>query len=205
MNENDAPLDKRIKQFYKKQNLSPDVLQELKRLTVPTVTQPAAPLFVTQVYRYAAVALVLLLVGALGLFGVDRYTRSQKLESVAAEIALNHVKRFDTEFNANNIANLGAEMDLLDFRPIHPQSMQYNNYTMIGARYCTIDSAIAVQIHLEDEQNRAYTLYEFTDSSLVLDEQEKVITVEGIQVTLWQEDGVVIGLAEDLVGGSAVE
>ncbi|MEM8860937.1 MAG: hypothetical protein AAGD96_21655, partial [Chloroflexota bacterium] len=113
------------------------------------------------------------------------------------EIALNHAKRFNTEFDSPNIANLSSQMHLLDFSPVHPQRMAFDNFDMLGARYCTIEESIAVQIHLEDEDNQAYTLYEFRDPSPFMSGGERVIQVDDIQVTLWKEGEVIMGLARD--------
>ncbi|MFK7800296.1 MAG: hypothetical protein AB8G95_01570 [Anaerolineae bacterium] len=190
----DTPLEKRIKRFYKKQELDPNVLAELKALATPEVeVAVVAPRRnMRPLYAYAFALFIAL---SLGLFGLQRYSSNQHIESVAAEIALNHAKKFNTEFTATNIANLSEEMHLLDFSVVHPQRMQYENYNIIGARYCTIDSSIAVQIHLEDDADHEYTLYEFREPTSFLANQEKVIDVEGIQVTLWKEGEVVMGLA----------
>ena len=73
--------------------------------------------------------------------------------------------------------------------------MQLERYQINGARYCTIDSAIAVQVRLQDEALRDYTLYEFRSHDWLVIQDEEVISVGDIQVTLWQEDGVTMGLA----------
>lgn len=191
----DTPLEKRVKRFYQKQELDPGVLADLKALATPKIEAPViVPMRnMRPLYAYAFALFIAL---SIGIFGLQRYSNNQHLESVAAEIALNHAKKFNTEFNATNIANLSEEMHLLDFSPVHPQRMQYDSYNVIGARYCTIDSSIAVQIHLEDDTEHEYTLYEFREPTSFLANQEKVIDVGGIQVTLWKEGEVVMGLAQ---------
>ena len=195
MNQQDDPLDRRIKQFYKKQELPTDVLNELKFIAQATPSAPPPPTLMSRVSTYGAYAAVALLLFTISLFGMSRYTRAQTLETVAAEIALNHVKRFETEVTSPNIANLSTAMPLLDFLPTDPQQMQYDRYTLIGARYCTIDSAIAVQIHLEDENRHPYTLYQFKDPAVPLGEKEEVVEIDDIEVTLWKEGDVIMGLA----------
>lgn len=198
-NDNNS-LERRIKQFYKRQKLPADVLVELKAIAEPkpkAVATPPPRTFFKPVFTYAAFAAVILTIFSFSLFGFQRYSRAQHIESVAAEIALNHAKRFDTEFTSTSIANLSSEMDLLDFLPVHPQRMRHDNFDMVGARYCTIDSAIAVQIHLE-AGDEAYTLYEFREPDSFLSNREKVIEIDNIEVTLWQEGEVVMGLAKNI-------
>ena len=199
MNNDNDSLERRIKQFYKRQKLPADALVELKAIAEPkpvVVVSPAVRSF-SRVYTYAAFTTVLLTLFSLSLFGFQRYSRAQHIESVAAEIALNHAKQFDTEFTSSSIANLSSEMNLLDFSPVHPQRLRHESFDMIGARYCTIDSAIAVQIHLEDG-NEAFTLYEFREPDSFLNDREKVIEIDNIEVTLWQEGEVVMGLAKNI-------
>ena len=196
MSDPNTPIEQRIQKFYQRQKLSPEKLQELKALTQPQKVDPRpTPRFRTNLYTYAAFAAVVLLLFIGSLFGVRRYNENQHIQAVAAEIALNHAKRFNTEFESPNIANLSTQMHLLDFSPVLPQKMAYDSYEMIGARYCTIENAIAVQIHLEDEDDAAYTLYEFRDPSAFLSNDERTIDVDGIEVQLWKEGEVIMGLA----------
>ena len=197
MSDSNSPIEQRIQKFYKRQALSPEKLDELKKLAQPKKPEPKVSYFRTNVYTYAAFAAVMLLLVIGGLFGVQRYNEQQHVQAVAAEIALNHAKRFNTEFTSPNIANLSSQMYLLDFSPVHPQRLSLDSFDMLGARYCTIEESIAVQIHLEDEYDEAYTLYEFRDPSPFMDGKEKVIQVDDIQVTLWKEGEVIMGLAQN--------
>lgn len=197
MSDSNTPIEQRIQKFYKRQALSPEKLDELKKLAQPKKPEPVVPYYRTTLYTYAAFAAVMLLLVIGGLFGFQQVSERQHVEAVAAEIALNHAKRFNTEFTSPSIANLSSQMHLLDFSPVHPQRMAFDNFDMLGARYCTIEESIAVQIHLEDEDLQAYTLYEFRDPSPFMDGKEKVIQVDDIQVTLWKEGEVIMGLAQN--------
>ncbi len=195
MSDSNTPIEKRIQRFYGSQSLPPEKMSELKKLAAPKPV-PVSPSYSRQLYSYAAFAAFFFVLLGSSLFGLQRYNQNQHIKSVAAEIALNHAKQFDTEFESPNIANLSAEMHLLDFSPVHPQRLRHDSYDIQGARYCTIDSAIAVQIHMEDEGDESYTLYEYRDPSTFLANQEKVIEVDDIKVTLWKEGEVIMGLAE---------
>ena len=193
-------VEQRIKQYYEKQALPLDVLVDLKTMigqTLVDAKETDQPVFagMPPFIRPVLALIAILFVFGLGILTFQTYTSNQKLESVAAEIALNHAKRFDTEFNATNIASLITEMHLLDFAPVHPRRLQLDTYHIVGARYCTVDSAIAVQVHMEDEEQLAYTLYEFRQSQDLQLKQEKIIDVGDIKITLWQEGEVIMGLA----------
>lgn len=204
MNDNLDPIEQRLKQYYEGQSLPLDALVELEETIAETVSESKVALNpqwrwfsirMQPVAQFAAVAAALLLAIGLAYYVVDRQTSSQTLESVAAEIALNHAKQFDSEFFPTSIPSLAHSMDLLDFAPVLPKKLQLERYQINGARYCTIDSAIAVQVRLQDEANREYTLYEFRGHDWLAIEGEEVISVGNIQVTLWQEGSVMMGLA----------
>ncbi|MEM7343607.1 MAG: hypothetical protein AAF485_05145 [Chloroflexota bacterium] len=196
-----SPLEGRLKQYYNKKALPLDTLLDLKTMiadesiTHEQSSQPVSIKYQTFLRPAVAVAFAMACL-ALAVFAFQLYTEHNQLESIAAEIALNHAKRFNTEFTPINIASLTNEMHLLDFAPVHPRRMQLDPYHIVGARYCTIDSSIAVQVHLEDEAEEAYTLYEFRESDSVSIGKETVIDVGDIRVTLWQEGEVVMGLAQ---------
>ncbi len=199
------PLEQRIKQHYQQQELPLDVLVDLKeaigsvsvgRVAIAQEQRPRRPLVKMQaLVRPIAVFAVILFCIGLTAFLFRQQTSHRQLEAVATEIALNHAKQFDVEFSTPSIASLTGIMPLLDFAPVHPRRMQLDTYHIVGARYCTIDSSIAVQVHLEDDTQRAYTLYEFRAPTSLSIDDETVINVGDIQVTLWQENGVTLGLA----------
>lgn len=218
MNDNFEQLNNRLQQYYSKQTLPPDVILDLEEMINQTevidrtevinqtgvinqIEAVFAPLWrwipvrMVPKVSMASTALILLLSIVATTFLAYQQFGSQKIESVAAEIALNHAKQFDSEFFVTSIPNLSRSMELLDFAPVAPRKMQLMNYVVTGARYCTIDSAIAVQVRLEDENKLNYTLYEFRDMGSLEIKGEQVITVDNIQVTLWQEGNVTMGLA----------
>ncbi len=201
MTEKNTSLEERIKQYYQNQILSLDALTDLKQNIEQTSSEQRQVLLFQRFIlglskmKLTAVAIVMIFCLSFGLFALHYYTYQQQLEAVATEIALNHAKGFDTEFVTDSIANLSKVMPLLDFAPVHPRRMQFDVYDVLGARYCTIDSSIAVQVHLKDDEHLSYTLYEFRPPPSLSIEREAVIQVDDIQVTLWQEGEVVMGLA----------
>jgi len=195
MNQKPKSIEDRFKQYYTDKELPQDVLVDLKNqidhsldVQEESTSSPFPPSGLTG---------FVLGIG-LFIFALPIQTNYERLEVVAAEIALNHAKQFKADFATPNIAGLVNVMPLLDFAPVHPRRMQLDTYHVMGARYCTIDSSIAVQIHLEDETQFAYTLYEFRNPGALKLKDETVIDVGDIQVTLWQEGGVAMGLAQRL-------
>ena len=200
MSDSPDSLDRRIERFYENQTLPAETLADLREMIDAETAEPVteqrnlSPIGQIRWLSAALVTLIALCIG-LGVLLVQQSDKPEQLEVVAAEIALNHVKQFDTEFDTVNIASLAAEMALLDFAPVHPKRMQYEHYDLVGARYCTIDSAIAVQVRMVDEDDHAYTLYQFRDEPRLALDETTVIDVENIEVTLWREGDVVMGLA----------
>lgn len=205
MNDNFDGLNKRIKQYYDKQSLPPDVLMDLEETIEETTDKKVGEFdhrwqwvsvrMMPKLNVAVAAALLLLSIFATT-FLTSQQFGNQKLETVAAEIALNHAKQFDSEFFVTSIPNLSHSMTLLDFAPVTPHKLQLANFNVMGARYCTVDRSIAVQVRMKDENNQPYTLYEFRDTGSVEIKGEHVITVDNIEVTLWQEGGVIMGLAQ---------
>lgn len=200
MNEHLDPIEQRIKRYYEKQSLPLDTLLDLeKRVEVSKVKiNPKwqwVSIRMNPVANFTAIAAILLVCIGLTTYLVRQEADLNKVETVAAEIALNHAKQFDSEFFTSNIPSLVHSMPLLDFAPVQPRRMQLKSYDMRGARYCTIDHSIAVQVRLVDEAETAYTLYQFRTLDSVQFDEEQIITVGDIQVTLWKEGDVTIGLA----------
>lgn len=201
MNDNLDPIEERLKQYYERQTLPLDVLMELEETIEQTEAVPDPrwrwiAVRMKPMTQITAVAAALLLCIGLAYFFLERQANSHTLESVAAEIALNHAKQFDSEFFPSSIPSLAHSMELLDFAPVYPRRMQLERYQINGARYCTIDSSIAVQIRMQNEMKHDYTLYEFRGPDWLVINDEEVISVGNIQVTLWQEGGVTMGLAQ---------
>ncbi len=108
---------------------------------------------------------------------------------------MNHNKQLRPEFVVESFADLPGVMPKLDFSPIHPQRLLDAGFTLVGARYCSICTVIAVQMRLRDPTGRAHTLYEFRagDGFESIDEQS--LDIDGVRVSFWREAGLMMGLA----------
>lgn len=201
MNDRMSPIEERLKRYYKQQSLPLDVLLDCEQ-TIDETQVELSPgwrwisVRMNPIAKLVATAAVILACIGLTTYLVRQEADIDQWETVAAEIALNHAKQFDSEFFTTSIPGLVHSMPLLDFAPVQPKRMALGKYDIQGARYCTIDHSIAVQVRLIDEARSTYTLYEFRTLEPLPLEDEKVLILDGIQVTLWQEGDVTMGLAQ---------
>ncbi|MCG8607291.1 hypothetical protein MJD09_20205 [bacterium] len=125
-----------------------------------------------------------------------RVTSQPEAESIAGEIALNHKKQLDPEFQTDRYTDLAVAMPKLDFAVIQPGRIQSGGYRLLGGRYCSIGGSLAVQMRLRDQTGRPLTLYQFiAPAGMNLSDQS--ISVAGVLVDIWLERGVACGLATD--------
>ena len=197
----DDELGRRVKQYYEERVLPPEVMKRMRLMafTAAPGRKPRrvfAGLVGRPVAGFTAVALVVLFCVLAGWQYVgSRLRTAQQMELMAAEIALNHQKQFELDFQTPDVALLDDSMSDLDFSLIYPEELAGDDYTVLGARYCTIQSVIAAQIRLEDDGQREYTLYQFRapDSAW---QKPTTIVVDEIAVTFWQEEALLLGLAQ---------
>ena len=191
-----------LKEYYHKQSLDPRSLAQLKTLIdheQPDQSVRRSPFHWIQALAYRPVGLVglgmvimLLTISLFSLFDTHHDAES-RTEMVVSEIVLNHRKRFTPEFTTSNIPALSSEMSKLDFAPIYPDRVKQAELIVDGARYCSIDDAIAVQVHLVDAEGKEYTLYQFRDSESFGMLNEMTTEVAGFQVDIWRESDLVLG------------
>ena len=123
---------------------------------------------------------------------------------VAAEIALNHQKRFEIDYFSSDIADLNKDMTQLDFALVQPSGLK--DYKLVGARYCTIGDAIAAQLLLTKGQDAgAYTLYQFRSSTPLALSEAVTMDVQDVRVTLWSEGALILGLAQPITNPNTTQ
>ncbi|MEM8534870.1 MAG: hypothetical protein AAGF95_28780 [Chloroflexota bacterium] len=195
-------LDDCLQEYYHKQSLDPHSLAQLKSLIdheQPEQTIRRSPLHWIYTLAYRPVGLVglgmviMLLTVSIFYWFDTHHDAESRTEMVVSEIVLNHRKRFTPEFTTSNIPDLSSEMLKLDFAPIYPDRVKQAGLTVDGARYCSIDDAIAVQVHMVDAEGKEYTLYQFRDSESFGMLNEMTTEVAGFQVDIWRESDLVLG------------
>lgn len=114
---------------------------------------------------------------------------------IALEIAMNHAKNLTPEYQATSIEALGRVMPALDFEPHSPPLLNQLGLALKGARYCTIQGHLALQLKLKDASGRRHTIYQAPYLPPLQKIRRAELNVDDIQITMWEENGIFIGLA----------
>jgi hypothetical protein len=120
--------------------------------------------------------------------------------AVIREISMNHRKNLQAEYKVPAIGALSQVMAKLDFTPVSPEPLKLENFTLIGARYCSIQGNLAVLITLRDESGRRYSLYQAPLDGGLAHIPKLKTNQDGTTVSLWTEKTIFMGL----VGPSVV-
>ncbi len=115
---------------------------------------------------------------------------------IAEEIALNHRKGLAVEFPTDGYSELTQRMEKLDFAP-RPMTREnaVHDYHLVGARYCSIQGAIAAQLKLTDDSGEVHTLYETRWKDSYRDVTDREIALGDVKVRFWRDGEVLFGLA----------
>ncbi|MHC4958184.1 MAG: hypothetical protein ACYTGN_07385 [Planctomycetota bacterium] len=116
--------------------------------------------------------------------------------AVAREIALNHSKELAVEYRADSCALIGERMDKLDFEIAEPPILAQRGWTLVGARYCSLQGRIAAQLRLTGSGGEVATLYEVKDSNeFAATRGTTGVEVDGVMIRIWRARGILFGLA----------
>lgn len=124
----------------------------------------------------------------------DGRRRPSALE-VAREVAANHARGLEPEFRSTDYAALRREMSKLDFSIIEPARFAQDGLRLVGARYCSVQCVVAAQIRLVDPESESHTLYEVADDWLFAHVEATEVSVGGVRVRIWREEGLLLCLA----------
>lgn len=184
-----ANIDTSVKNYYQEHALSNEQLNRLMNFHRPSRKQLSKSSWVALFGLAASFVLMI------GLFWSGQF-QSSLSQSVAREIAMNHIKQMEIEYKGNKIAELAQQMKQLDFQLHRPGELPISEFRLVGARYCSIQGQIAAQIKIKDADNRLYTLFQtqFRESLQGLTQAELI--VDGVKVTIWNEGGVLFGFAQ---------
>ena len=158
----------------------------VQRQRSPWLRPPASTLL-------KAAAVVLLAVGSWAVLsnrGAGGIARS-----IAEEIAMNHNKHLDAEFETASYAELRRTMDRLDFSLIEPHRAGVDGLRLLGARYCSIQGQLVAQLRLETGDGQHVTLFQTASAGDLQRLEETQLRAGGLAIELWREDGVFLGMA----------
>ena len=132
---------------------------------------------------------------------------SQSLvKRIADEVVKNHLKLKPLDISSNSIDETQAFFKHLDFLPIHSRSAAQRSLlitdNLMGGRYCSIQGVTAAQLRYENDQGHLRTLYQvpydadlYGELPLAIQNQAPLyLSVKGLQVRLWQEQGLLMVL-----------
>jgi|GEM_PF-5770478 len=121
---------------------------------------------------------------------------------IAREIAYHHNKNLDLEIKSNNLNRIHGFYGKLDFPLVKPALLKGKNWKLLGGRYSSIQQRLAAHMKLLNESNnQIYSLYQYKltqDSILNSYPEPWQVYMDGVQVTLWVEKGILHGIARDL-------
>jgi hypothetical protein len=118
-------------------------------------------------------------------------------EQVAEEIAYNHSKQMALEIISNDLKTVGAYLSELDFTLIDSTRVGQTAQRLLGGRYCAIQGKLAAQLRIKDaSSDDTRTYYQaIIPKNFNLDGSTYSTWIKGINIELWVEDGVLLGLA----------
>lgn len=112
-------------------------------------------------------------------------------------IAYHHNKQMVMEIESSSFIETGAYLSKLDFALIESDKLSSDNWDLIGGRYCALNGRLAAQLRIRNRKNRnVYTFYQLTAPSNISRREKDYESFEkGIKVKLWQEKGLLSGIA----------
>ena len=199
----DHDIDERLRRYYGPQQLSTGRLAKLREMvqsTNDTVDESRNKMLPSRhrnrgkIPSVAAGLAVLVLIG-LVVWSTQRGDGEPTAASVAEEIATNHNRDMPVEVETGDFDRLADGLDKLDFRPVPSRRLDERGLLLVGGRYCKIQGQIAAQIKLRDADGRTWTLYECRDTELLRNVRACRVETLGLEIELWREAGVLLGLA----------
>lgn len=192
-----------VRAYYQGQRLPPEKLQQLIGFAEKAQNARAQVEYIPagwtqrlKFQRNVAVAASLLLASVISLqWLIATPTEQQFVGSIAQEIAINHRKQFAVEFSGNRYAQLARSMTKLDFTLVDPVRLKERGFEILGARYCSLQGQIAVQIRLKNRSGVTFTLYQTASEGLFEKLAEQVQLTDGLEIEMWNENGVFLGIA----------
>ncbi len=191
-NTGEAAMDRQLHDYYTRQSLSGRTLSQLtERIQNRSRVQRRRRVAYSLAAGLAAVALTLALGG--------RYWLMSDLRlNVAEEVVLNHVKALEPDFLSADYTELTTALSKLDFEIRPPQHALLSGASLVGARYCSLQGQLAVQLRYEGAEGLRFTLYQTPLAGRLarLTQVSKFSqNIDSVNVELWQQDGLLMGLA----------
>lgn len=177
--------------YYEGQSLPPEKLDAILAEFSADMERPTPRRSLHRAVWAVAAGLVLTFLVS----GLWVWNSQPPTQLVAREIALNHVKALRPDYPAERFEELASMRDKLGFVPVEPESLGERGLRLAGARYCSVQGCMAAQVSVFDQAGEIWTLYQVRPDERLTKLGEAKIEVDGVEVELWSEAGLVMGLA----------
>lgn len=109
-------------------------------------------------------------------------------QRIVTEVARSHAKQLDPEFKTADYVELQAKLARIDFSVIPNNAFIFENYALVGGRYCSIHTCLAVQVKLKDKlTGESVTLYIAKIDDTLDQAVADTRIVDGVRVQVWRD------------------
>lgn len=120
-------------------------------------------------------------------FAFPEKIEQPNVERIAAVVAGNHTSQLDPEFSSRDYVELQNRLARADFNIRPDKAFLQDEYSLVGGRYCSLNTCLAVQLRLEHNQTgERVTLYVAKLQPQLGDIDDDVKVVNGIRVQVWK-------------------
>ena len=177
--------------------LSPQQLQKLRALE--NTQDLAAPPSRARGFHWLVDIRPLAACLILGLALVWALRPANLVHDISYEVAANHLHLKPLDVRASQLEKIKNELSELKFNPVVSKHFGVAQSQLLGARYCSIQNRLAVQLRYQGEGNKSITLYQtaydadrFSGLPQVERGDQPLQTyVRGMLVRIWVEKGLV--------------
>lgn len=132
---------------------------------------------------------------------LDREPASQPLsQRIMSEIVYNHNQDMPIEIASSSLTDISEYLNKLSFSIVLPNALSQPNWQLLGGRYCSINGKLAAQLKVKNlKDNSISTFYQAAiDKNLDKSDENAISdTIDGVGVSIWQEQGLLLGLARE--------
>lgn len=202
-----TPLRQATKQYFAQQTLSQHQIDGLQQKirehdtgqgAQTSLTKDKTTLVGRKTNSWIAVAATAIFTMLVALFIHRPF--DDPTQDIVREVVNNHVRQKPLEIVSQNFNQTSRYFTQLDFAPLPSKQLSTTQATMLGGRYCSIQSLTAAQLRYQDSQGKHLTLYQvgfdsqrFGDIPNVdIGESPHIHYLDGLKVSLWTEKGLLM-------------
>lgn len=197
-----APLKKTIQNKFNDIHLPEDKLDTLMALQDNKKPANNRSNQDTKAFSLKILSLAALVLLSLSLFLVMPFHQGNIALKIANEVTHNHFKLKPLEIQSSVLADVSNYFTKLDFKPIPSDLLKNEYFTLLGARYCSLQGITAAQIRYQSASGELTTFYEvpyneeiYSDIPNLDKGEEPLISYsKGIGVKIWVEKGILMAM-----------